>query len=57
MEDMSAADFLRLPPGVIVLVVVMFWPAIWAGMLMVIALAGDVLRQTKRRTPAWRRAA
>jgi hypothetical protein len=55
---MSAADFLRLPPGVLVLVLVMFWPAIWAGMLMVIALAGDVIRQTRRQTPpAWRRAA
>jgi hypothetical protein len=47
---MVASDFLRLPPGVMTLVVVMLWPAIWAGALLVVALAGDVIRQTKTHT-------
>jgi len=41
----SAMDFLRLPPGVKLLVVVMLWPAIWAGALFIGAFAGDVIRQ------------
>jgi hypothetical protein len=44
---MSANDFLRLPPGVIALVLVMVWPAIWAAGQMTIALAGDMIRRTK----------
>jgi len=37
-----------------ILVMVMFWPAIWAGTLMTAALAGDVIRQTRKPTsPAW----
>jgi len=55
---MSANDFLRLPPGVQVLVAVMLWPAIWAGMQLIVALAGDVVRHKRSRTsPASRRAA
>jgi hypothetical protein len=55
---MSPADFVRLPLGVIVLVVVMFSPVIWAGTLMIVALAGDVRRQsTSRMPPAWRNVA
>jgi len=34
---MSLSDFLRLPPGVKAVVAVMFWPAIWAGVLSVFA--------------------
>jgi len=45
---MSLSAFLRLPPGVQTLVVVMLWPAIWAGVSMSIALAGDRIRQAKR---------
>jgi hypothetical protein len=45
---MGASDFLRLPPGVMILVVVMLWPAIWAGALLIIALAGDLIRLTKK---------
>jgi hypothetical protein len=37
-------DFLDLPPAVKTLVVVMVWPAIWAGTLIVVALAGDLKR-------------
>jgi len=54
---MSATEFLQLPKGVIVLVVVMLWPAIWAGALMIVALAGDLRRQTEGRMPARRRVA
>jgi len=53
---MTASDFLRLPPAVGIVFVVMLWPAIWAGALMVVSLAGDVIRQSKLRTsPAWRK--
>jgi hypothetical protein len=44
---MSANDFLQLPTGVIALVLVMVWPAIWAAGQMTVTLAGDVIRQTK----------
>jgi hypothetical protein len=55
---MSASDFLRLPPGVTILFVVMLWPAIWAGALLTMAFAGDVMRQARARTsPAWRKVA
>jgi hypothetical protein len=41
-----------------ILVGVMFWPAIWAGALMIVALTRDVFRQTKRRPSSeWRTAA
>jgi hypothetical protein len=52
---MSAADFMQLPAAVRTTVVVMLWPVIWAVALMIRALTGDVIRQTKKRTPpAWR---
>ena len=54
---MSAIDFLRLPPGVKILVVVMLWPAIWAAALMGGALAGDAVRHAKRRALPGRRKA
>ena len=44
---MSASDFLQLPPAVRTVFVVMLWPAIWAGAQLIVALAGDVIRQTK----------
>ena len=47
---MAASDFLRLPPGVRIVFVLMLWPAIWAGAQLIVTLAGDVIRQTKRRT-------
>jgi len=46
---MSATDFLQLPPAVRIVFVVLLWPAIWAGALLVAALAGDVIRQTRKR--------
>jgi hypothetical protein len=55
---MSATNFLRLPPAVSTLVVVMLWPAIWAGAGLIVAFTGDVLRQAKKRTSsAWRKVA
>jgi hypothetical protein len=54
----SVGGFLRLPPAIRIVFVVMLWPAIWAAALMVVSLAGDVIRQGKRRTPpAWRKVA
>jgi len=44
---MSVSDFLQLPPVARTVFVVMLWPAIWAGAQLIVALAGDVLRQTK----------
>jgi len=50
---MGASDFLRLPPGVMILVVVMLWPAVWAGMLLTVALSADLIRLTKKaKSPA-----
>jgi hypothetical protein len=50
---MSTRDFLRLPPGVMILVVVMLWPAIWASALLIVAFAGDLIRLTKKaKSPA-----
>jgi hypothetical protein len=50
---MGATDFLRLPPGAMILVVVMLWPAIWAGTLLLVALAGDLIRLTRKaKSPA-----
>jgi hypothetical protein len=44
---MSPSDFLQLPLAVKVAFGVLLWPAIWAGALMAVALAGDVIRQGK----------
>jgi len=43
---MSTTALLRqLPPGAGVLFLVLVWPAVWAAVLMIAALAGDLLRQ------------
>ena len=47
---MTASDVLRLPPGARIVFVLMLWPAIWAGAQLIVTLAGDVIRQMKRRT-------
>jgi len=55
---MSVSDFLQLPPAARTVFAVMLWPAIWAAALMVVSLAGDVIRQSKLRTsPAQRKVA
>jgi hypothetical protein len=45
---MSFGDLLRLPPAVMVVFVVMLWPAIWAAAAIVMALMTDILREMKR---------
>jgi len=49
---MWVRDLLQLPPGVKTLVAVMLWPALWAGALFLIALAGDLRRQRHERVYA-----
>jgi hypothetical protein len=51
---MSVADFLCLPPLVRTVVVVMLWPAIWAGALLIAAFVGDMIRHTQKRKCPWR---
>lgn len=53
---MSLNDLQRLPPGVMILVAVMFWPAIWAAAGMAVALVTDLNRQTKEKARAPREA-
>jgi hypothetical protein len=48
---MSATEFLQVPPAAIMVVLLMLWPAIWAGAELILALAGDVIRQRKREEP------
>jgi hypothetical protein len=45
----SIAEFFRFPAGVQIVVLVLLWPAIWAGMLITYALMRDVARQDKER--------
>ena len=52
----TVADFLRLPPGVIAGVLLLLWPAIWAGGLISYALYRDVIRK-RRPVHAVRKAA
>jgi hypothetical protein len=44
----SVGDLQRLPPVVMVVFVVMLWPAIWAAAGIVMALVTDILRAMKR---------
>jgi len=53
----SLTDFLKLPPGVMAGVLVMLWPAIWAGALLFVAFAGDVLRHERQPSHSSRKAA
>jgi len=55
---MKLSDLLQLPPGVMLLVAALMWPAIWAGALILTSLGTDLIRNTKRHPPAtWRKAA
>ena len=55
---MGLADFVQIPLGVRILVLVMLWPAIWAGASFIVAFAGDVIRHRRERmSPALRHAA
>jgi hypothetical protein len=42
-------EFFKLPAGVQITVLVMLFPAIWAGMLITFALMRDVARRDKGR--------
>jgi hypothetical protein len=44
---MTPSDFTQLPPGIQILVVVMLWPAIWAGVSLIVTFAGDLIRGRK----------
>lgn len=46
---MTLTQFARLPPAVLLLVVIMLWPAIWAGAGLTTALAADIGRLVRRR--------
>ena len=46
---MSPSDFLQLPLAVRIAFAVLIWPAIWAGALMAVAIAGDVTRRARKR--------
>jgi hypothetical protein len=46
---MDLSDVLRLPPGVKVLVALIFWPAIWAGVSLLAAFVSDINRHMNRR--------
>ena len=46
---MDLSDVFRLPPGVTILVAVMLWPAIWAGISLLAAFASDINRHMKHR--------
>ena len=46
----NIAEFFTLPAGAQIGVLVLLWPAIWAGMLITFALIGDVSRRDKGRT-------
>jgi len=53
---MELSDVFRLPPAVTVLVVVMLWPAIWAGVSLLGAFASDINRRLNRRVTQGRMA-
>jgi len=53
---MRVDGFPELPPTVMIAVVLMLWPAIWAGALLLVALAGD-LRRSRMRTSSPHRTA
>ena len=51
---MKLSDLLQLPPGAMLGFAILIWPAVWATLLTVVALTGDLTRQTKRRPEAVR---
>ena len=52
---MGVSDFQGMPPAVIVVVVLMFWPVLWGGALMILAVAQVLIQQTKNRNSPARR--
>lgn len=41
---MNLNDLLQLPPGAMLGFVLLLWPALWAGALVIVSFAGDLLR-------------
>jgi len=55
---MKFTDLLKLPPGALLGFALLMWPAVWATFLIIAALAGDLMRQGKRRPHnVWHKAA
>lgn len=51
---MNPSGLLLLPPGVMFGFVLLLWPALWAGALIIMSIAADLLRQsTGHPTGAW----
>jgi len=50
-------DLLKLPPGVMAFVLVMLWPAVWAGASLLVAFAGDLIRRQRHTSMATPKAA
>jgi len=46
---MDLNDVFRLPAGVKVLVALLLWPAIWAGVSLFVAFVSDINRHMNRR--------
>ena len=44
---MGASNFLGMPPFLKVVVVLMFWPVLWGGALMILAVAQILIRHAK----------
>ena len=53
----NLTDFFKLPPAVMGGVLLMLWPAIWAGASLAVAFAGDVIRRHRHTSMAHRKAA
>jgi len=53
---MKLSDLLGLPPGVLLAFAVLIWPAVWATVLIIVALGRDLRRQRHQPTE-WRKAA
>ena len=49
---MRLSDLLQLPPGAMVAFAILIWPAVWAAVLSVVALVGDLRHQAGRRPAA-----
>ena len=55
---MQLSDLLRLPPGAMLMFLVLIWPAVWATFLIVVSLGRDFGRQTRKHQPTeWHKAA
>ena len=49
---MRLSDLVQLPLGAMVAFAILIWPAIWAAVLVVVALVGDLTHEPGRRPAA-----